>query len=49
MTFLFHGETPTDKLEFIVFVMADLIGHLCYRFPVKPGMTVKESRFIRCN
>ena len=26
--------------------MADLIGHLCYRFPVKPGMTVKVTMFV---
>ena len=41
-------EDYTDKREFNVFVMADLIGHLCYRFPVKQGMTVK-SRFCERN
>ena len=30
-----------DKSEFSYLVMADLIGHLYIRFPVKPGMTVK--------
>ena len=29
-----------------VFVMADLSGHLCDRFPVKPGMTA-EFHFYR--